>query len=57
MYNANSQNTQLRFRTELAKCNYKANDKDILVNMMMEIINYPKKKKSTKTFYQKYGPR
>jgi hypothetical protein len=55
MYNANSQNTQLRFRTELAKCNYKANDKDILVNMMMEIINYPKKINPPRHFIKNVG--
>ena len=43
MYNANSQNTQLRLRTELANCNYNPNMKDYLANMIMEIMNFPKK--------------
>ena len=43
MYDANSQNTQLRLRTELGQCNYSPAMKDYLTNMIMQVMNYPKK--------------
>ena len=43
MYDANSQNTQLRLRTELAQCSYNPSMKDYISNMIMQIMNYPKK--------------
>ena len=43
MYDANSQNTQLRLRTELAQCSYSPSMKDYISNMIIQVMNYPKK--------------
>ena len=43
MYGANAQNTQLNIRTELAKCSYNQSFKDYITNMIMQVMNYPKK--------------
>ena len=50
MYDANTQNTQLRLRTELAQCSYNPNMKDYLANMIMQVMNYPKKTKQARHF-------
>ena len=50
MYDANSQNTQLRLRTELAQCSYNPTMKDYISNMIMQIMNYPKKTNPTRHF-------
>ena len=44
MYNANTQNTLLRLRTELADCSYDPRAKDYLANMILRVMNFPKKK-------------
>ena len=56
MYDANSQNTQLRLRTELAQCSYNPNMKDYLANMIMQIMNYPKKTNQARHFIRNMGP-
>ena len=43
MYNAAPQNTQIGIRTELDKCSYSPNMKDYLTNMIMQVMNYPRK--------------
>ena len=50
MYDANSQNTQLRLRTELSQCSYNPNMKDYLANMIMQIMNFPKKTNQARHF-------
>ena len=50
MYDANSQNTQLRLRTELAQCSYNPNMKDYISNLIMQIMNYPKKTNQARHF-------
>ena len=50
MYDANSQNTQLRLRTELAQCGYNPSMKDYISNMIMQIMNYPKKTNPSRHF-------
>ena len=44
MYGQISQNNQTGIRTELDKCSYSQNMKDYLTNMIMQVMNYPKKK-------------
>ena len=55
-YTANAQNTQLRFRSELAQCSYNPNMKDYLANMIMQIMNYPKKTNQARHFIRNMGP-
>ena len=50
MYDANSQNTQLRLRTELSQCSYNPNMKDYLANMIMQIMNFPNKTNQARHF-------
>ena len=50
MYAANYQNTQLRIREELAQCCYKPNMKDYITNMIMQLMNYPKKTTQARHF-------
>ena len=44
MYNANTQNTLLRIRTELDGCSYDPRGKDYLANMIVSVMKFPKKK-------------
>ena len=50
MYAANYQNTQLRIREELAQCSYNPNMKDYIANMIMQLLNYPKKTAQARHF-------
>ena len=44
MYNAHTQNTLLRIREELGSCSYDPRAKDYLANMIVRVMNFPKKK-------------
>jgi len=56
MYEANSQNTLLRIRSELNSCSYNQNMKDYLANMIMQIMNYPRKTTQARHFIRNMGP-
>ena len=55
MYNANAQNSILRIRTELNECSYNQNMKDYLANLIMSLINYPKKTSQVRPFIKIMG--
>ena len=44
MYNAHTQNTLSRIREELGSCSYDPRAKDYLANMIVRVMNFPKKK-------------
>ena len=50
MYGANAQNTLIRLREELTQCSYNQNMKDYLANLIMSIMNYPKKRTQVRHF-------
>ena len=50
MYNANYQNTQLRLREELTQCGYNPSMKDYITNMLMQVLNFPKKTTQARHF-------
>jgi hypothetical protein len=50
MYNANYQNTQLRLREELTQCGYNPSMKDYITNMIMQVLNFPKKTTQARHF-------
>ena len=55
MYEANSQNTLLRIRTELAQCSYNPNMKDFLANMIQQAMNFPKRTQQPRHFIRNMG--
>ena len=55
MYNANAQNSILRIRTELSECSYNQNMKDYLANLIMAVMNYPKKTTQVRHFVRTMG--
>ena len=55
MYNANAQNSILRLRTELSECSYNQNMKDYLANLIMSVMNYPKKTAQVRHFIKNMG--
>lgn len=56
MYEANSQNTLLRLRSELAQCSYPPNMKDYLANIIQQVMNYPKRTQPPRHFIKNMGP-
>ena len=55
MYNANAQNSILRIRTELNECSYNQNMKDYLANLIMSVMNFPKKTQQVRHFIKTMG--
>ena len=55
MYNANAQNSILRLRTELSECSYNQNMKDYLANLIMSVMNFPKKTAQVRHFIKNMG--
>ena len=56
MYNQNSQNSLLRIRTELNECSYSPNMKDYLSNLIMSVMNFPKKANQPRHYIRNMGP-
>ena len=55
MYNPASQNIQIGIRTEIDKCSYSPNMKDYLTNMIMQVMNYPRKQAQAKYCVKNQG--
>ena len=56
MYNQNAQNSLLRIRTELNECSYSPNMKDYLSNLIMSVMNFPKKANQPRHYIRNMGP-
>ena len=55
MYNANTQNSIIRVRTELNECSYDPSMKDYLANLIVSIMNFPKKNTQVRHFIRNMG--